>query len=61
MASSEPSSPITESPGHTNTTENQDANLKSYFMKIMQSVKDDINDSVKEIKENTDKEVNYLK
>jgi hypothetical protein len=30
-------------------------------MKIMQSVKDDINDSVKEIKENTDKEVNYLK
>jgi hypothetical protein len=34
-ASSEPSSPNTGSPEYTNTPENQEADLKSYLMKII--------------------------
>lgn len=42
LTPSEPSSPTTTSPGYTNTLENQDADLKSYFMKIIESLKEDI-------------------
>jgi hypothetical protein len=52
-ASSEPKSPITASPEYTNTPENQESVLKSYLMKIIQSFKEDINNSMKEIQENT--------
>ena len=31
------------------TPENQEANLKSYIMKIINSIKEDINNSLKEI------------
>ena len=60
-ASSEPSSPTTASPEHTNTPENQEADLKSYFMRKIESFKDDINNSLKEIQENTGKRVEALK
>ena len=57
---SEPSSPTTASPEHTNTPENQKADLKSYLMKIIVSFKEDINDPLKEIQENTVKQVKEL-
>jgi hypothetical protein len=53
-ASSEFSSPSAASPEY-NTHENQEADLKSYLMKIIESFKDDINNSQKEIQENTGK------
>jgi hypothetical protein len=59
-ASSEPSSPITASPAYTNTPENQEADLKSYLMKIIESFKEDINSSLQEIQENRDKQVKEL-
>ena len=49
LASSEPSSPTTASPEYTNTPENQESVLKSYLMKIIESFKEDINNSLKEI------------
>ena len=60
-ASSEPSSPITASPVYTNTPENQEADLKYYLMKIIESFKEDINNSLKEIQENTGRQVEALK
>ena len=56
-ASSEPSSPTTASPEYTNTPENQEADLKSYLMKIIESFKEDINNSLKERQKNTGKQV----
>ena len=55
LASSEPSSPTTVSPGYTNILENQERDLKSYLMKVRESFKKDINNSLKEIQENTGK------
>ena len=43
-----------------NTPENQEADLKSYLMKIVESFKEDINNSLKEIQENTGKQVKEL-
>ena len=57
---SEPSSPTT-SPEYTNTPENQEADLKSYLMKIIDFFKEDINNSLKEIQENTGKQGKALK
>jgi hypothetical protein len=48
-ASSEPSS-TTASPAY-NTPENKESVLKSYLMKIIESFKEDINNSLKEIQE----------
>ena len=59
-ASSEPSSPTTASPEYTNTPENQESVLKSYLMKIIDSIKEDINYSLKEIQESTGKQVEAL-
>jgi hypothetical protein len=59
-ASSEPSSLTTASPEYTNTTENQEPVLKSCLMKILESFKEDINNSLKEIQENTGKQVKEL-
>jgi methyl-accepting chemotaxis protein len=59
-ASSESSSPTTTSPGYTKTPENQESVLKSFLMKIIESFKEDINNSLKEIKENTGKQVEEL-
>jgi hypothetical protein len=59
-ASSEHSLPTTASPEYTNTPENQKSVLKSYLIKRIQSFKEDINDSLKEIQENTGKQVKEL-
>jgi hypothetical protein len=58
---SEPSSPTTASPGYTNKPENQDADLKSFLMKIIESFKKDINNLMKERQENKGKQVEVLK
>ena len=59
-ASSEPSTPIT-SPGYPNTPEKQDVDLKSYLMMVVEDFKKGINNSLKEIQENTAKQVEDLK
>jgi hypothetical protein len=45
--SSDPSFPTTASPEYTNTPENQESVLKSYLMKVVESFKEDINNSLK--------------
>jgi hypothetical protein len=59
-ASSEPSSPTIASPEYNNTPKNQEADLKSYLMKIIESFREDINNSLNEIQENTGKKVKEL-
>jgi hypothetical protein len=44
----------------TNTPEKQNKNLKSYLIILVEDFKKDINDSLKEIQENTDKQVEAL-
>ena len=59
--SSEPSTPTSSSPGHPNTPENLDLDLKAYLMMMVEDIKKDFNDSLKEIQKNTTKEVELLK
>jgi hypothetical protein len=59
-ASSEPRSSITASIEYTNTPENHESVLKLYLMKIIEPFKEDINNSPKEIQENTGKQVKEL-
>jgi hypothetical protein len=61
LASSEPSNPTTANPGYANTPEKQDADLKSYLMMLVEDCKKGINNSLKEIQENTTKQVEVLK
>jgi hypothetical protein len=61
LALSEPSTPTTVSPGYPNTPENQDSGLKSYLMMLVEDFKKGINNSLKEIQENTAKQVEDLK
>ena len=61
LASSEPNSPTIVSPGYTITPEKQDMDLKSLLMMMMEDYKKDINNSLKEIQENTGKQVGALK
>ena len=58
-ASSEPSTPTTASPGYPSTPGKQDLDLKSYLMMLVEDFKG-IN-SLKEIQENTAKELEALK
>ena len=60
-APSEPSTPATASPGYPNTPEKQDTDLKSYLMMVVEDFKKGVNNSLKEIQENTDKKVEALK
>jgi hypothetical protein len=60
LASSEPSSPTTVSSGYPNTLEKQDSDLKSHLMIMIEDFKRDINNSLKEIQENTTKQVKEL-
>jgi hypothetical protein len=60
-ASSESSMPTTASPGYSNTPEKQDSNLKSYLVVVVEDFKKGINNSLKEIQENTAKQVEALK
>jgi hypothetical protein len=55
LASSESSSPTTASPGYPNRLE------KSHLMMLMEDFKKDINNSLKEIQENTGKQLKSLK
>ena len=60
LVSSEPNSPSTRSTGYPNTSKkkkNQDSDLKSHFMMMLE----DINNTLKEIQENTGKQVEVLK
>jgi Tfp pilus assembly PilM family ATPase len=54
-APSEPSTPTTTSPGYPNTLQKQNADLQSYLMKVVEYFKKGINNSLKEIQENTAK------
>jgi hypothetical protein len=60
-ALSESSSTTTASLEYINTPEKRESILKSYLMKIIESFKEDINNSLKEIQENTGKQVKELK
>ena len=55
LASSEPNTPTIASPGYTITLEKQDSNLKSLLMMI-EDLKKIVNNSFKEIQENTGKQ-----
>jgi hypothetical protein len=60
-ASSERSVPNTVSTGYPNTPEKQDSDLKSYLMMLIEDFMKGINSSLKEIQENTAKQVEALK
>jgi hypothetical protein len=47
--------------GYSNISEKQDSDLKSYLMMMVEDFKKGINNSLKEIKENTAKQVAVLK
>jgi hypothetical protein len=49
--SSECTTTIPPSPGHPNTPENIVPNLKSYLMMMVEDIKKDFNNSLKEIQE----------
>jgi hypothetical protein len=61
LASSEPNSPTIASPGYTITPEKQDMDLKSLFMMMIEDFKKEINNSLKEIQENTGKKLEDFK
>jgi chromosome segregation ATPase len=61
LASSEPSSSTTASPRYPNTPEKQDSSLKSHLMMMIEDFKTDINKTLKEIQENTGRQVEALK
>jgi hypothetical protein len=58
--SSEPSAPTSASPGHHNTPENLDPDLKAYLMMMVEDIKKVFNNSLKEIQENTAIELQVL-
>jgi hypothetical protein len=59
--SSKCSTPSSASPGHPNTPEKLDPDLKAYLMMMVEDIKMDFNNSLKEIEEETAKEVEVLK
>ena len=59
--SSEPSTPTSPSPGYPNTPEKLDPDLKAYLMMMVEGIKKDFNNSLKEIQENTVKSYKSLK
>jgi hypothetical protein len=61
LASSETKSPTIARPGYTVPQEKQDSDLKSPLITMMEDFKKDINNSLKEIQENTGKQVEALK
>jgi DNA anti-recombination protein RmuC len=61
LASSEPNSPTITSPGYTITLEKQDLNLNSLLTMMTEDFKKEINNSLKEIQENTGKQLEALK
>jgi hypothetical protein len=61
LASLEPNSPTIANPGYTITLEKQDSDLKSLLMVMVEDFKKVINNSLKEIQENTGKQVDAFK
>jgi hypothetical protein len=61
LASSEISSPTAVSPGYPNTRGNQYSDLKLHLMMKIKNFDKDLNNSLKEIHENTGKHVETLK
>jgi septal ring factor EnvC (AmiA/AmiB activator) len=59
--SSEHSTPTSPSPGHLNTPKNLDPDLKACLMMMVEDNKKDFNNSLKEILDNTAKQVEDLK
>ena len=59
--SSELSTPTLPSPGHPNTPEKLDLDLKAYLMMMVEDIKKDLNNSLKEIQENTAKQLKDIK
>jgi hypothetical protein len=57
LAQSEPCFPTTANPGYPSTSEKHDAHLKSHLVKVIDTFKEDINNSFKEIQENLVKQV----
>jgi vacuolar-type H+-ATPase subunit E/Vma4 len=49
------------STGHPNTPEKLDPDLKAYLMMMREDIKKDFNNSLKEIQENTAKQVEDIK
>ena len=58
---SECSTPTSPSPGHPNTHKKLDLDLKAYLLMMVEEIKKDFNNSLKEIQENTAKELQVLK
>jgi hypothetical protein len=58
---SECNTPTSTSPGHPNTPEKLDPDLRAYLMMMVEDIKKDFNKSLKEIQENTAKELQVLK
>ena len=59
--SSEPRTPTSPNPGHPNTPEKVDLDLKAYLMMMVEDIKKEFNNSLKEIQENTAKGLQVLK
>jgi hypothetical protein len=60
-ASSEPSMPTKASPGYSNKPKKKDLDLKTYLKMLVEDFKKGINNLLKEIQENTAKQVEVLK
>jgi hypothetical protein len=59
--SSELKTPTLPSPGHPNTPEKVYLDLKAYLIMMVEDIKKDFNKSLKEIQENTAKELQVFK
>jgi hypothetical protein len=59
--SSECSTPTSPSSGHPNTPKKLDPDLKAYLRMMVEDIKKDFNNSLKETQENTAKELRVLK
>ena len=59
--SSERRTPTLPNPGHLNTPEKLGPDLKAYLMMILEDIKKDFNNSLKEIQEKSAKELQVLK
>jgi chromosome segregation ATPase len=57
----EPSTLNSASPGHPNAPEKLEPDLKAYLMMMVEDIKKEFNNSLKEIQENTAKELQVLK
>ena len=57
LATSEPSSTITASPGYANIPIKQDSDLNSHFMKMIEDFKKDKSNYLKEIQESAIKQL----